>query len=219
MEILVSFLPSSNDLLLFATAAIILLLIPGPAVLYIVARSVDQGRRAGLASTSGIATGTLAHVLAATLGLSALMLSSAVAYSMVKYAGAAYLIYLGVKKFRERPLEDGKVKHVQALPLRRVFTQGVLVQVLNPKTAIFFFAFLPQFVNPARGHVSLQFFALGMMFTAMGLMSDSAWALTAGSAAGWLRRNRSFIRNERYISGTVYLGLGMATAVSGSRHK
>jgi threonine/homoserine/homoserine lactone efflux protein len=219
MEILVSFLPSSNDLLLFATAAIILLLIPGPAVLYIVARSVDQGRRAGLASTSGIATGTLAHVLAATLGLSALMLSSAVAYSMVKYAGAAYLIYLGVKKLRKRPLEDGKVKHVQALPLRRVFTQGVLVQVLNPKTAIFFFAFLPQFVNPTRGHVSLQFFALGMMFTAMGLMSDSVWALTAGSAAGWLRRNRSFIRNERYISGTVYLGLGMATAVSGSRHK
>src|ERR1700677_1048494 len=142
------FLPGWSDLLLFISAALVLLFIPGPAVLYILARSVEQGRRAGLASTSGIATGTLAHVLAATLGLSALMLSSAVAYSMVKYAGAAYLIYLGVKKLRKRPLEDGKVKHVQALPLRRVFTQGVLVQVLNPKTAIFFFAFLPQFVNP-----------------------------------------------------------------------
>jgi threonine/homoserine/homoserine lactone efflux protein len=213
------FLPSAKDLVLFITAALILLLIPGPAVLYIVARSVDQGRKAGLASTSGIATGTLAHVLAATLGLSALLLSSAVAYSMVKYAGAAYLFYLGIKKLRERPLADEDVRHVQALPLRRVYTQGVLVQVLNPKTAIFFFAFLPQFVNPARGHVSLQFFALGMLFTLMGLMSDSAWALTAGSAAGWLRRNRTFIRNERYVSGTVYLGLGMATAVSGSRHK
>ena len=214
-----SFLPPPNDLLLFITAAVILLLIPGPAVLYVVARSVDQGRRAGLASSSGIATGTLAHVLAATLGLSALLLSSAVAYSLVKYAGAAYLFYLGVKKFRERSTPDDEVKHVQSLPLRRVYAQGVLVNVLNPKTAIFFFAFLPQFVNPARGHVSLQFFALGMLFTLMGLTSDSVWALTAGSAAGWLRRKRTFIRNERYISGTVYLGLGMATAVSGSRHK
>jgi threonine/homoserine/homoserine lactone efflux protein len=214
-----SFLPSSNDLLLFITAALVLLLIPGPAVLYVVARSVDQGRRAGLASSSGIATGTLVHVLAATLGLSALLLSSAVAYSLVKYAGAAYLFYLGVKKFRERPSANDEVKHVPALPLRRVYAQGVLVNVLNPKTAIFFFAFLPQFVNPARGHVSLQFFALGILFTLMGLTSDSMWALTAGSAAGWLRNNRTFTRNERYISGTVYLGLGMATAVSGSRHK
>ena len=214
-----NFLPSANDLLIFMTAALVLLLIPGPAVLYVVARSVDQGRRAGLASTFGIATGTLAHVMAATLGLSALLLSSAIAFSLVKYAGAAYLFYLGIKKLRERPAADDEVKHVQALPLRRVYAQGVLVQVLNPKTAIFFFAFLPQFVNPARGQVSLQFFALGMLFTLMALISDSVWALTAGSAAGWLRRNRTFIRNERYISGTVYLGLGMATAVSGSRHK
>ena len=219
IDTFMSFLPPSNDLFLFVTAAVILLLIPGPAVLYVVARSVDQGRGAGLASTSGIATGTLAHVLAATLGLSALLLSSAVAYSLVRYAGAAYLLYLGVRKFRERPAADEEVKRAQALPLRRVYAQGVLVQVLNPKAAIFFFAFLPQFVSPARGHVSLQFFALGMLFTVMGLTSDSMWALTAGSAAGWLRRNQTFIRNERYISGTVYLGLGMATAVSGSRHK
>jgi threonine/homoserine/homoserine lactone efflux protein len=214
-----NFLPYSNELLLFMTAGLMLLLVPGPAVLYVVARSVEQGRRAGLASSSGIATGTLAHVLAATLGLSAVLLSSAVAYSFVKYAGAAYLFYLGVKKFRERPTADGEVKHVNAQPLRRVYTQGVLVQVMNPKVAIFFLAFLPQFVNSVRGHVSLQFFALGMMFTVMGLISDSVWALTAGSAAGWLRRNQTFFGNERYISGTVYLGLGMATAVSGFKHK
>jgi threonine/homoserine/homoserine lactone efflux protein len=213
------FLPGWSDLLLFISAALILLFIPGPAVLYIVARSVEQGRRAGLASASGIATGTLAHVLAATLGLSALLLSSAIAYSVVKYAGAFYLLYLGIKKFRERPAVKDEVKRVQALPLRRIYAQGILVQVLNPKTALFFFAFLPQFVNPARGHVSLQFFVLGMIFILLGLSSDSAWALTAGSAAGWLRQNQAFIRNERYISGTVYLGLGMATAVSGSRHK
>jgi threonine/homoserine/homoserine lactone efflux protein len=161
----------------------------------------------------------LIHVMAATLGLSALLLSSAVAYSLVKYAGAAYLIYLGIKKFRERSDMDVPTRHVAALPLRRIYAQGVLVEALNPKVAIFFFAFLPQFVNPARGHVSLQFFALGMLFTFMGFTTDSLWALTAGSAAGWLRRNRTFIRNERYVSGTVYLGLGMATAVTGSRHK
>jgi threonine/homoserine/homoserine lactone efflux protein len=213
-----SFLPPANDLLLFSTAALILLVIPGPSVLYVVARSLDQGRRAGLASTSGISTGTLAHVVAATLGLSALLLSSATAYSLVKYAGAAYLFYLGIKKFRERPNIDSEEKHVQALPLRRVFVQGVVVEALNPKTALFFFAFLPQFVNPARGQVSLQFLTLGMLFTLLGFTSDSLWALTAGSAAGWLRRNQGFSRNQRYISGTVYLGLGMATAVSGSRH-
>ena len=214
-----SFLPPANDLLLFSTAALILLVIPGPSVLYVVARSLDQGRKAGLASTSGISTGTLAHVVAATLGLSALLLSSATAYSLVKYAGAAYLFYLGIKKFRERPTIDTEEKHVQALPLRRVFAQGVVVEALNPKTALFFFAFLPQFVNPARGQVSLQFLALGMLFTLLGFISDSIWALTAGSAAGWLRHNQGFSRNQRYISGTVYLGLGMATAVSGSRHK
>lgn len=213
------FLPPPDDLVLFITAAVVLLLIPGPAVLYVVARSVDQGRRAGLASSAGIATGTLAHVLAATLGLSALLVSSAAAYSVVKYAGAAYLFYLGIKKFRERPAEDDEVQPMQTLRLSRVYAQGVLVNVLNPKTAIFFFAFLPQFVNPGRGHVSLQFLALGMLFAVMGFTSDSIWALTAGSAAGWMRRNQTFLRNQHYVSGTVYLGLGVATAVSGSRHK
>jgi threonine/homoserine/homoserine lactone efflux protein len=195
-----------------------LLLIPGPAVLYIVSRSVDQGRRAGLASSSGIATGGLVHVVAATLGLSALLVSSATAYSFVKYAGAAYLIYLGIKKFRERPA-TGEVERAEPVPLGRVYLQGVLVNVLNPKTAIFFFAFLPQFVSTSRGHVALQFLVLGMLFSLMGFVSDSMWALTAGSAAGWLRGNRSFIRRQRYVAGTVYMGLGLATALSGSRHK
>ena len=210
-------LPPPRDLLVFMTAAIVLLVIPGPAVLYIVARSVDQGRKAGLASCSGIATGGLVHVLAAAFGLSALLVSSAMAYSVVKYAGAAHLIYLGIKKFRERPAADG-VKHVLPASLRHVYAQGVLVQVLNPKAAIFFFAFLPQFVNPRRGPVILQFLALGMVFTVMGFTSDSLWALTAGSAAGCLQRNSTFLRHQQYVSGTVYIGLGLATAVSGSRH-
>lgn len=188
-------------------------------MLYIVARGVDQGRGAGLASASGIASGGLVHVLAATLGLSTLLVSSATAYSFVKYAGAAYLFHLGIKKFRERPAAVDEVLRACPVPLRRVYTQGVLVNVLNPKTAIFFFAFLPQFVNPARGRVTMQFFVLGMLFTVMGFTSDSMWALTAGSAAAWLRRNQTFTRNQHCISGTVYMGLGLVTAVSGSRHK
>jgi len=208
----------SRELLFFMTAAIVLLVIPGPAVLYIVARSVDQGRKAGLASCSGITTGGLVHVLAAAFGLSALLVSSVMAYSVVKYAGAAYLVYLGIKKLREHPVAVDGVKHVQPASLRRVYAQGVLVQVLNPKTAIFFFAFLPQFVNPTRGSVTLQFLALGMIFIVMGFISDSLWALTAGSAASWLQRNRAFLRRQKYVSGTVYIGLGLATAASGTRH-
>jgi threonine/homoserine/homoserine lactone efflux protein len=210
-------LPPPRELLIFMTAAIVLLLIPGPAVLYIVARSVDQGRKAGLASCSGIATGALVHVLAAALGLSALLVSSAMAYSVVKYAGAAYLIYLGIKKLRERPAADGAT-HVQPASLRHVYAQGVLVEALNPKVALFFFAFLPQFVDPARGSVVLQFLALGTLFALMGLASDSLWAVTAGSAAGWLQGNPTFLRHQQYVSGTVYIGLGLATAASGPRH-
>src|ERR1035438_9740559 len=211
-------LPPPHELLLFMTAAIVLLVIPGPAVLYIVARNVDQGRKAGLASSSGVATGGLIHVLAAALGLSALLASSATAYSFVKYAGAAYLIYLGIRKLREPSHAADEVKHVEPSSLRHIYVQGIVVQALNPKTAIFFFAFLPQFVDPALGSVTLQFLALGMLFNVMGFTSDSLWALAAGSAADWLKRNRTFLRHQNYVAGTVYLGLGLATAASGSRH-
>ena len=210
-------LPHSGDLVFFFTAAAILIVIPGPAVLYIVARSMDQGRNAGLTSAAGIATGGLVHVTAASLGLSALIVSSALAYSAIKYVGAAYLFYLGIKKFREQPI-DADMKHAEPIPLLRVFSQGALVNILNPKTAIFFFAFLPQFVDPAHGSVGLQFLVLGLIFTVMGFFSDSMWALTAGSAANWLRGNRGFLRNQRYVAGTVYMGLGLATAVTGSKH-
>ena len=214
-----SFLPPAREMIFFLSTATILLLIPGPAVLYILARSLDQGRVAGLASAAGIAVGTLVHVLAATLGLSALLISSALAYSAVKYAGAGYLFYLGIKKFCESAGNETARPPENPVPVRKVFGQGVVVNILNPKTAIFFFAFLPQFVSPARGQVSLQFLTLGMIFAVMGWMSDSVWALSAGSAAHWLRGKQGFMEKQRYVSGTVYLGLGLATAVSGSRHK
>jgi threonine/homoserine/homoserine lactone efflux protein len=212
-------LPPPRELFLFITAAAVLLAIPGPAVLYIVARSVDMGRKAGLASSSGIATGGLVHVFGATVGLSALLLSSALAFAVVKYAGALWLIWLGIRKLREEAPAAALSTHVSPMPLRRVYRQGILIQVLNPKTAIFFLAFLPQFVSPARGSVALQFLALGMLFTVMGLLSDSMWALAAGAAGAWLQRNRLFLRHQKNVSGTVYIGLGLATAVTGSRHK
>ena len=211
-----SLLPPPRELALFMTAAIVLLVIPGPAVLYIVTRSAEQGRKSGLASCCGIATGGLVHVVTAACGLSALLVSSATAYSAVKYIGAAYLIYLGVRKFRETAPDIGGSKRVQPASLRRIYAQGVVVQIFNPKSAIFFFAFLPQFVDPARGPATLQFLALGLLFTVMGLTSDSLWAVAAGSAAGWLRRNRFFLRHQHHVSGTVYIGLGLATAASGS---
>src|SRR4051812_9439861 len=143
--------PDASSMALFATAALALLLIPGPAVLYIVSRSVDQGRRAGLVSVLGIHTGSLVHVTAATLGLSALLVSSATAFQIVKYVGAAYLIVLGLRQILDRRRRRVAAVELPELPLRRIYLQGVIVNVLNPKTAVFFFAFLPQFVEPGHG--------------------------------------------------------------------
>ena len=200
---------------LFLTAATILLVTPGPAVLYIVARSVDQGRLAGAVSVLGIQLGTLVHVTAAAFGASALLLSSALAFDALRYAGAAYLIYLGVRTLRRR---DEPLAEAGAPPrrsLRAIFAQGAVVNVLNPKTALFFFAFLPQFVSPARGSVAAQVVVLGLVFMGLSLLTDGTWAVAAGSAGRFLRGHTGFLRAQRYVAGTVYLGLGVATAVAG----
>ena len=209
-------LPPLRELIFFMTTALILLVIPGPAVIYIVTRSVDQGYKAGLASCGGIASGALLQVIAAAFGLSAVLASSALAYSAVRYAGAAYLVYLGIKKLREQPAT--MARHVRPASLGHTYGHGLLVELLNPKTALFFFAFLPQFVDAARGSAVLQFLTLGMLFIIMGFISDSLWALTAGTAAGWLQRNPAFLRNQQYVAGTVYIGLGFATAAFSSRY-
>lgn len=200
---------------LFILTAVVLLLTPGPAVLYIVARSVDQGRRAGLISVLSIETGNSAHVLAATFGLSALLASSALAFSVVKYLGAAYLIYLGVRKLLSPETVISSVA-VPALSHRRIFSQGVLVAALNPKTALFFLAFLPQFVDSSRGAVAPQMLMLGGLFVLMALVSDGLYALTAGTLGNWLKKSRPFWRAERYVVGSVYVGLGLTAALSGS---
>jgi threonine/homoserine/homoserine lactone efflux protein len=213
-------LPTHSQLLFFITTAVILLAIPGPAVLYIVGRSIGQGRNAGLVSALGIGVGTLIHTAAAAVGLSALLVSSAAAFSVVKYLGAAYLVYLGVQRLRNKEfLAVASDSNAPQATLARVFSQGIVVNVLNPKTALFFFAFLPQFIDPARGHVATQILSLGILFACMGTTSDSLWALFSGSVAGWLRNNQRWMRNERYVSGGILISLGLATAFAGHSAK
>jgi threonine/homoserine/homoserine lactone efflux protein len=207
-------MPSISTLVLFCPAALVLLIVPGPSVLYIVTRSIDQGRRAGLISVLGTHLGSLVHVAAAAVGLSALIVSSALAFSAVKYLGAAYLVWLGVRRWHAGDHLDLGA-HRPNLPRAHLFRQGFVVQVLNPKTAIFFLAFLPQFVDPERGSVTVQVLILGVVFIALGLMSDSTYVIAASAIGTVLRRNTRARRAERYVSSGVYVGLGMTTAVSG----
>ena len=204
-----------HSLLIFIGASLALLLAPGPAVLYIVARSVDQGRTAGIVSVLGIGVGSLVHVTAAAVGLSAIIVSSALAFMVVKYLGAIYLIYLAIMTFRS---ETKTIVTTESEPKShfKIFRQGIIVNVLNPKTALFFFAFLPQFVDPARGSVTLQILMLGMIFTIMAILTDGTYAIVSGTLSGWLKQNQSFMKVQKYVSGSIYLFLGMTTALSGS---
>lgn len=209
-------MPDFTHLPLFIIASAVLLITPGPAVLYIIGRSVDQGRRAGLVSVGAIEVGNSMHVIAATLGLSALLLSSALAFSVVKYMGAAYLVYLGLRK-----LLACEAAHVtrarRPANLRRVFTQGVMVAMLNPKTALFFVAFLPQFIDPAQGAIAGQMLFLGGLFIAMALISDSLYLLLAGAVGHWFKGLGPVLRMQRYLVGGLYIGLGLTAAFTDVR--
>jgi threonine/homoserine/homoserine lactone efflux protein len=202
-------MPSSHAFAVFVPAALVLLAIPGPAVLYVVATSVDGGRRNGLVSVAGIHLGSVVHIAAAVAGLSALIVSSAIAFSAVKYVGAAYLVYVGIRKLLGK---DEPVETVERAPrsTRRVFGRGVLVNVLNPKTALFFLAFMPQFVDPDR-QVWTQTIVLGLCWVALGLASDGTYALAGGTLGGVLRRRRKAVR---YASGGIFIGLGTVAASS-----
>ena len=198
-------MPDPATLAVFAAATAALLLIPGPSVLFIVARTLEHGRRGGLVSMLGVETGALLHVLAATAGLSALVTASPQALLAVKLAGAAYLLWLGLRALRgphELSLTGGSS--------RRLFRQGLVVDALNPKTAMFFLAFLPQFVDPAAGSVAGQTLVLGLCFVALATLSDGAYALLAGAVAARLRRGARLKR----VSGAAYIGLGALTALS-----
>lgn len=204
-----------SKLPLFIVAAVALLLVPGPAVLYIAARSASQGRAAGLVSVLAIETANLIQAVAAGLGLSAILLSSALAFDVVKYLGAGYLIYLGVRKLLTP--ENGTEAEIERESLRQIYWQGVAVNILNPKTALFFFAFLPQFVDPARGNVIAQNLLLGLIFVGMAVVTDSMYALVVSSFASKLNGSRRFQTGGRYFAGLIYIGLRITTALSGAK--
>jgi threonine/homoserine/homoserine lactone efflux protein len=198
---------------LFVVASLVLLLTPGPAVLFIVARSVAQGRSAGLVSVLGIHLGTIVHIVAAAIGLSALLVSSALAFAIVKYLGAAYLIWMGIRTLMAKDPEP-QAGDVPSGTLRRIFRDGFVVNLFNPKTAIFFLAFLPQFIDPARGGVHWQIIVLGLTFMGLGMLSDGMFAVVAGAAGDFLRRNRRFLRLQRWFAGISFIGLGITAALA-----
>jgi threonine/homoserine/homoserine lactone efflux protein len=208
-----------GTLFVFALAALAILAVPGPAVIYIVTRSIHQGRAAGIASVLGIHVGTLVHLTAATVGLSAILASSATAFTVVKLLGALYLIVIGIRTLLGRADPDDTDPQRPPRRKRRDFAEGVVVNILNPKTALFFLAFLPQFVDPNGYHAWEQILVLGLTFMLLGLITDSMWAMAAGTAGETLRKSRRWAQTQRYVSGTVFVGLGVVTALTGSHHK
>jgi threonine/homoserine/homoserine lactone efflux protein len=209
-------MPDVTTFALFAAACLAFLVIPGPSVFYIVTRSLVQGRRAGVTSMLGVQAGGLVHVVAAAFGVSALIASSAAAFTVVKYAGAAYLVFLGIRRL----LAHGEGEEIDLEPrgqrsTAHLFGQGVLVNVLNPKTALFFLAFLPQFVDPSAGPVAPQMLVLGTMLVGLGVLSDGSYALLAAGAGNRLRRAAATRRRLERLSGGVFVSLGVVAALAG----
>jgi threonine/homoserine/homoserine lactone efflux protein len=207
-------MPDTAALAAFLGVSLTLMILPGPAVLYIVARGIHQGRPAGLVSALGIEAGTLIHVALATLGVSAMLASSPGAFTALKSLGVGYLVYLGGRTFLERA-EVANSDGDAARSLGRLFAHGVVVELLNPKTALFFIAFLPQFVDPARGSVERQMLLLGAVFIALAIVVDGAYALLAGTLGDWLSGRSRFEMTQRYFSGCAYMTLALSMALGG----
>ncbi len=211
-------MPAPATLLVFALAAGVLVAIPGPNHIYIVTRSIAQGRTVGLASAFGVETGTLVHISAATIGLSALIASSAMAFDTLRYAGAAYLAYLGIRALLRDERLDVEGPAAERPSLRRAYLDGILVNVLNPKVALFFLAFLPQFVDQSRP-ASTQILVLGLVVFVIATTSDVVYALAAGALGGWLRSRPAFTRVQRHVTGCIYLGLAAVAALAGGERR
>jgi threonine/homoserine/homoserine lactone efflux protein len=209
-------MPDTHSLLLFMAAALALNLTPGPDMLYVATRSASEGRAAGVVSALGIGAGTLIHIAAVALGLSALLDAVPVAYTVVRLAGAAYLVYLGIRALRAQPHAADAPLLVPA-SLWRIFRQGVITNVLNPKVALFFLAFLPQFVDPVRGDTALQIVGLGLLFDTSGTLVNLAVALLASGVATRLRRDGRASQWMRRVTGAVFIGLGVKLALSSRR--
>lgn len=208
---------SIESITLFAAAAFAIIVVPGPALIYVIARSVQQGRMAGLVSTWGVACGAYLQVMLAAYGLAALLAQSTLAFSVLRYIGAAYLIWLGIQQIRAREQAMPQVGKLAPKTLGRIYADGVVVCLLNPKSALFFLAFLPQFVDVASADATQQILMLGGVFVAIALVSDGTYALAAAALAGRFMRGSAGLRRARWLSGGALIGLGIATAVSGSR--
>ncbi|UII81061.1 LysE family translocator [Flagellimonas sp. CMM7] len=203
--------PEYQNILYFITAATLLIVIPGPAVLYIMAKSIEQGYKAGMISVLGIGLGGLVHVIAAGIGISAILVTSTTAFSILKYIGALYLIFLGVKKLLEKNTSQNGTNFNKNKKLTKVFYEGIMVNALNPKTAIFFFAFLPQFVTTSKGEVGSQIVFLGLLFILIATVSDFLYVLMSVRFSQWLRSSPTFLRVNKYIMAFVYVLLGLIT--------
>jgi len=203
-------MPEKAAFLTFLVAAFALNIAPGPDMLYVIGRSVGQGRRAGIVSALGVFVGCWVHILAAAFGIAALLRSSPMAFNVVRYAGAAYLIYLGLKMLAQRT--DLTSQQLKTESLGAIFRQGVITNVLNPKVAIFFLAFLPQFIDARRGSVALQIVLLGLIFNVGGTLVNLAVAYAGGTLGELLRRNQSIARWQRRFTGLIFVGLGLRLA-------
>ena len=199
-------MPSIESLLAFGIASLALLVIPGPAVLYIINRSVVDGRNVALAAVAGLEIGNFMHVIAATVGLSAVIATSAAAFSAVKWIGAGYLIYVGIRTLATKAQAVNQLN--DPMSRRRAFTQGIVVNTFNPKVALFFLSFLPQFIDADRGSAALQSLVLGSTFVVLGCISDSLFAILASALRGTLLRGKSLPFVQRYVAGSVFIALG-----------
>ena len=204
-------MPDRTAFLTFLIASLALNLAPGPDMLYVLGRSLGQGRRAGIVSSLGIFVGCLVHIAAAALGLAALLRASVVAFNLIRYAGAAYLIYLGARMLFSKDAQNTLASGATTQPasLRRIFMQGVISDVLNPKVAMFFVAFLPQFVNPARGPVVFQIVVLGLILDVGGTLVNLGVAFFAGEIGNRLRESDRIARWQRWFTGSIFIGLGV----------
>lgn len=203
-------MPEKAAFLAFLVAALALNLAPGPDMLYVIGRSVGQGRKAGIVSSLGVFVGCWLHILAAAFGIAALLRSSPLAFNVVRYAGAAYLIYLGIKMLAQKT--DLSSQQLKAESLAAIFRQGAITNMLNPKVAIFFLAFLPQFVDARCGNVVLQILLLGLIFNVGGTLVNLAVAYAGGTLGELLRRNQSIARLQRRFTGLIFVGLGLRLA-------
>jgi threonine/homoserine/homoserine lactone efflux protein len=205
-------MPSSSTIAAFAAASFILLIIPGPAVLYIVNRSVSDGREAGLAAVAGLTLGNLVHAIAAAVGLSAVLATSAAAFNTVKWLGAGYLVYVGIRTLMQPPTAIDPTQ--PGVSPHRAFTQGIVVNVLNPKVALFFLSFLPQFIKPDLGRPGMQALVLGLVFVLIGACTDGTYSLLASSLRDVLLRGRALPFVRRWVAGSVFIGLGLVAATA-----